>query len=85
MDATAIILAAGNIAKTIRYGYKISFDWNYKPLNMIGKFHYDHLISKNRVEGNYYNKSLRYAPKNIVSFNIQWQPKKAYVNFKLIY
>jgi len=74
-----------NIAKTIRYGYKISFDWNYKPLNMIGKFHYDHLISKNRVEGNYYNKSLRYAPKNIVSFNIQWQPKKAYVNLQIDY
>lgn len=74
-----------NIAKTIRYGYKISFDWDYDPLNLVGNFHYDHLVSKNRVKGNYYNKSLRYAPENIASFNIQWQPKRANVNLQIDY
>lgn len=74
-----------NIAKTIRYGYKILVDWNYNPFNLAGNFHYDRLISENKVEGNYYNKSLRYVPKNIASFNVQWQPKRINVNLQINY
>ncbi len=74
-----------NIAKTIRYGYKILVDWNYKPLNLVGNLHYDYLISENKVEGNYYKKPLRYAPKNIASLNIQWQPKRANLDLQINY
>ncbi|MEA1986510.1 MAG: TonB-dependent receptor plug domain-containing protein [Candidatus Marinimicrobia bacterium] len=74
-----------NIAKTTRYGVKFSIDWNCQPLNLIGNFHYEYLISKNKVEGNYFDKQLRYAPKNISSFNLSWNPKRFYSSLQIDY
>ena len=57
-------IADVNIAKTIRYGYKILVDWNYKPLNLVGNLHYDYLISENSIHqavSLWFNRAVRHV------------------------
>lgn len=72
-----------NIEKAVRKGYKIGLQWQRRGIPVSINALYNHAVSRNLTPGDYYQKPLRYAPRETSSLTFDWRPDKFYIALQM--
>jgi vitamin B12 transporter len=72
-----------NIRQAIRNGLKLILTWQSSRLPIFMTGHYDYNYSEDQTPGDYYGKALRYAPQNMASFLLSWQPARFSLSYQI--
>lgn len=74
-----------NIEKAVRKGYKITLAWQHPKIPVMLNAGYNYAISRNLTPGDYYQKPLRYAPRETGSLALSWHPGRFFISLQMVH